>query len=66
MLLKKDMEEVLENDANELWALAARVGFLEQPVNSMTSNSTPLDDSPSNQVQNNNKPYLEEAMIRKG
>ena len=48
MMLKKDMEEVLDNDANELWALAARVGFLDQPVNSRTS--TPIDDSPFNMV----------------
>ena len=76
-MLKREMEEVLENDKNELLDLATRVGFLEKPentaLNSESSDVSSEESTPQPRkdvfyrdlIKNNNKPYLERAIETK-
>ena len=76
MILKREMEVVLEKDKNELWDLAVRVGYLDQVPD--PDEATEFDqDSPTTTASKPNKdvffnetgpqkkePYLERALKR--
>lgn len=71
--MKKEMESVLDNDKNELWDLAVRVGFLDQmPQSEQVTQCDPVTEASSShkaedtfvEESPSKEPYLNQALER--